>query len=217
VIAVLCEWYRDSSEARQIELRLALEANLANPRVSAVHVFGTYATLPSAPRHPKLVEHVLFQDRALFSALFSFAAIELPGQLCAIVNADIYFDETLAALDGVDVGDRVFALTRWDVSPAGLVFFDRADSQDAWIFRSPLPLPGASFPFGVLGCDNRLAWELQRAGRPVFNPSRTIHACHLHASAKRNYARDRVVPKPYLHVQPVRLEECHATDVARAD
>lgn len=217
MIAVLCEWYRDSSEARQVELRLALEANLANPRVSTVHVFGTFDALPAAPRHPKLAEHVLFHDRALFSSLFNFAAVELPGQLCAIMNADIYLDETLAALDGYDIGDRVFALTRWDVTAGGLVFFDRADSQDAWIFRSPLLLPSAAFPFGILGCDNRLAWELQQAGRPVFNPSRTIRACHLHGSAKRNYTRDQRIPKPYLHVQPVGLEECHAPDVARVD
>ncbi len=59
---------------------------------------------------------------------------------------------------------------------------------------------------GKLGCDNRLAHELEKAGYTVVNPSLTVQCWHLHNKNERGYnILDRppatVVQPPYKNVQ----------------
>ncbi len=205
MIAVLTEWYIDSSPERQAELVEALCLNCAHPLVSAVWLLGTVAALAVAPKHPKIVLYDC-GGRATFGGAFAVAAEWLEGQLCAIVNADCYFDETLTLAEDIDMRGRALCLTRWDVTPeAGLRFYDRAVSQDAWIFRGGVRVT-APFHFGIPGCDNRIAWILKHeAGLKLANPSQSLRVCHLHLTGKRNYDPRRGVPGPRLGVVPTLL------------
>ena len=59
----------------------------------------------------------------------------------------------------------------------------RIDSQDTWIFRSPLPQLSSKeleFELGRSRCDNRLAASLLDAGLTVTSPSFAIPTHHLH-------------------------------------
>ena len=58
----------------------------------------------------------------------------------------------------------------------------RVDSQDTWIFKSPLPddvLRYSDFHFGLPRCDNRLAKIFEDAGLEVSNPTLAIKSYHL--------------------------------------
>ena len=113
-----------------------------------------------------------------------------------IANADIYFDESLQRLPPpvdisvsvmTDKSDRpswhntVLALTKWidKGTREHLQVYLRTDSQDAWVFQSPLRyslIPGDGAGSGAVGseaelldiemgvarCDNRLAYILTR-------------------------------------------------------
>ena len=56
----------------------------------------------------------------------------------------------------------------------------RADSQDAWIFRAPVP-PLATFDteLGRAKCDNRVAFVLGAAGYDVANPAFALRPRHV--------------------------------------
>lgn len=200
------EWYVDKSPERQAELWRALVNNIENPHVDRIFLFGDHQDLLHAPEHRKIWPRVSW-DRPSFAQLFQYAAVECsPGALCAIANADIYFDGTLAALDGAELDGLALCLSRWDVQADGSArLHDRAYSQDAWIFRNPVRVDGATFIPGQRGCDNRLAFELQRAGLRLCNPALTVKAYHLHLSQKRG-ARG-LVPPPYVTVLPTTLEK----------
>jgi hypothetical protein len=114
-------------------------------------------------------------------------------------NADIYFDESLYHLRNF-VGKRnqqkLFALRKWtaenpDHSDPEPMLLPNCESQDAWIFRSPL-MPVATnitsdmtsalfkltdFYLGAPRCDNVLAHILsEKFGYHVTNPAIAIHA-----------------------------------------
>lgn len=58
----------------------------------------------------------------------------------------------------------------------------RSDSQDAWIFQSPLSssvIEESSFNLGVARCDNRLGYIFSSNGYKVYNPALKIHAIEL--------------------------------------
>lgn len=124
-------------------------------------------------------------------------------------NTDIY--PTQKAIDYCrNISDEVWALSRWDLKNYGLELFDRADSQDTWVFKTPIKPIDCNFYFGggMPGCDNRFAYEISKHYQ-VINPSKTVQFVHVHSSKIRNYGTN-IIPPPYLTIQPTYL--AHNTD-----
>lgn len=57
----------------------------------------------------------------------------------------------------------------------------------------------------VHNCDNRIAYEIHKAGYHVINPAQTIRCIHYHMSEIRNYSMDERIPKPYMPVMVTSL------------
>jgi hypothetical protein len=210
---LLIGFYEDPAPPRMREFLTCLERNLANALIREVHAFveepgdsARFAARYAVLRHPKLrlVEH---GRRATYRDLFDHANRSLAaGQRGIIANADIYFDHTLARFDDVDLAGRLACLSRWDVLEDGSArLFEHPSSQDAWIFQAPVPPIACRFHLGVLGCDNRLAWEAQAAGLAVFNPSRSVRAYHLHRSLVRRYTAEQRLVGPVLSIASTAL------------
>lgn len=205
--------YLDASPARLREFLTCIERNAANRKIAAVHVFVEEAADPArlVERHPQLaspkVRLVAHGRRLTFRELFAYANRELAGQRVILANADIYFDHTLARLDGYDLSGRLLCLSRWDLHRDGSWrLYDFESSQDAWIFEAPVPDIACDFHLGLLGCDNRLAWEAERAGLVLSNPSRSIRAYHLHSSGVRRYTERQRLHGATRGVPPVHLD-----------
>ena len=179
--------YQDKSPIRQIELDFCLLQNLSNPLLNTI-VFNC-------------------QDRLSYRFFFDkINKLTTKDDINIIANADIYFDETIQIAESMNP-NQCLALSRWDIlqnnTPS---FFHREDSQDVWIYKGPIRSNlFATFPLGFCGCDNRLAYEMNKAGYLVSNPSLSIKTYHKHASQIRNYImRDKrfIVPGPYMKVDP---------------
>lgn len=103
---------------------------------------------------------------------------------CFKANSDIYFDETLNLLkySNLQFNSTVITLSKWtDWTPPNniITLYPRIDSQDAWIFKSPINqdvIDLSVFYLGVPRCDNRLASILINSGYKVVNPALKIHA-----------------------------------------
>jgi hypothetical protein len=190
---VLTSFYADPEATRHAELVDCLRRNLANTFVDEVHVLLEDGVRPELDGGMKL-RLVELRRRATYADLFAYANERLCGRRVAIANADIYFDDGLARLGAVDLDDTLLCLSRWDVEQDGSArFFEHGESQDAWIFDSPIRQFPCDFPLGMPGCDNRLAWEAAAAGLAVQNPARSLRAFHLHLSLVRHYtAQDRI-------------------------
>lgn len=145
-----------------------------------------------------------FQNMSLF-----------PDDINILCNSDIFFSkETIEQLQFFyqqeSNQNKCLALSRWDFSPdKEPVLFERADSQDTWVFfGSPKVKTSIEFFMGYAGCDNRLAYEIQQAGYEVLNPCKTIKTYHYHESNHRTWIdKDgnrlkETVPPPYLLVNP---------------
>lgn len=124
-----------------------------------------------------------------------------------IANSDIYFPEMNYEMFKNLTFDICYALTRWNVSADGKEeFHNNSGSQDTWIFRGKVKEVNADFTQGVAGCDNKLAYLLEKAGYKVINPSRTIKTYHLHNSEVRYYDKKIVngdiyrLPRPRKNV-----------------
>ena len=168
---------------------------MANPSVTHVHLLAedesaltSAVTAMGRPLSDKLIG-VVVGERLKFSRAFAYAARHLAGHTCAVANADLYFDQaSLQASLSRLKQDTVYALLRWDVLPdRSSVLRPRTDSQDAWVFASPLRVAphATAFQIGRLRSDNRLAAALQDAGYRVINNPWQIKTLHLHVEQAR--------------------------------
>jgi glycosyltransferase involved in cell wall biosynthesis len=222
-IHLLAQYYRCGDGRRQAEIDECLRRNVANPRIDRVHLLTEQAfDLTMIPEGGKIAQTVV-GARLSFEQGFRYAnAVDPEGHVVWILaNADIEFDGSVAALSEVSLEGVVYAITRHDVRADGtdrLVSPEYAHgSQDAWVFRTPVPVErmSASFALGIPGCDHRIAHEFAQAGYQVLNPARTIRLRHHHRAEgldteertrryggvmnTEGYTAGRAVPPPYRY------------------
>jgi hypothetical protein len=209
---LLTGFYLDPDPARREEFLECIRRNEANALFDEIHVcsegpadVAQIRSSHSALAAPK-IRLFAYGRRLTYRDLFLHANRHLRGQSVVIANADMFFDETLGRLDGYDLSGKLLCLSRWDVQKDGTAcFFNHACSQDAWIFQAPVIDFFCDFHMGVLGCDNRLAWEAKQAGLEISNPSRSVRACHLHLSGVRRYKTSERLAGPTCPVPPALL------------
>ena len=138
--------------------------------------------------------------------MFLFCNENLSGETCIISNSDIEFDDTLSIIKNEDLEGHFLCLSRWDKQADGSLAYHRAaDSQDCWIFKSPVPpsmTVESNFFMGQCGCDNRIAYVAKKCGLMPTNPSPLIRPIHHHLSEYRTYKWAERVDGYYLRVYP---------------
>lgn len=208
---LLTAMYVDPHPARAQEISECFALNLQNPLIDLV--VGFWQEPRSSLNRPTMVVgdrgenirglrvHYLHR-RATYNEFFEFidrASYRYAGTTAIVANNDIHFDETLAALRDYDLTGKMLCLTRWEPNHNGLWevgsgFGDSGHNHDAWIFKSPLPKMNCDWYPGTLGCENRMAYEAEKAGLAISNPSLSIRANHNHRSNVRYYSTDEWVP-----------------------
>lgn len=175
--------------------------NLIQPQYEAKHHRRKSEIDFVRKRNSETFQHVAFPASRNISDLLRYCKREL---INIIANADILFDDTILQARNIQ-DDQVYAITRHEMDGS---HFNRPDSQDVWIFKGFLKenLPKHLF-LGKPGIDNRLAFEFDRLGYQVSNPSKSISAWHVHRSNTREYTVADLVSPPYAIVYPIYLQE----------
>lgn len=195
-------YYRDKSLVRQKELDLCLEMNIKNKFIEKIYIFleGVKAEWPILD-NPKV--SVIESVRPTYKIFFDFVnTVVTEEDISIIANTDIFFDETIGSVDRINMKNLCLALSRWHYNPDGTIKLHREKwSQDTWILKGKIKhVDFCSFHLGQRGCDNRIAYELNKAGYRLLNPAETIRTIHYHLSDLHNYGNN-FIPKPYLPIE----------------
>jgi len=200
--------YNERVQARCQEYLQCLQINLENPSIARVHIlydtskdrktpllfFEQIQQLQATSNKPIIISYT--NRRQTFRDFFDLANNQYPEQNIIVSNADIYFDETLSLLENYDLTGELLALTRWEIYPGkGAIWKHlcdvnqplRSDSQDSWIFKTPINIAPADFQLGTIACDPYIAFAAEQSGLRVRNPCLTIKTHHVHNSLVRHY------------------------------
>ena len=219
MIRLFTSCYPEQNPKRIAELSQSLERNLALPAFNKVYVFlegmetawvnGLKLNCQSIPHRPTYADFFGLANEQVTS----------DDDLSIVANSDIFFDWSLLVLANRLKPTQCAALSRWDVQPDGTsTLFDRNDSQDAWIFKGKIRPVVADFCVGIPRCDNRILYELLRAGYEVINPAFSVKAFHLHAGERAEYPgqiEGMNVEPPYAYLWPHNLMSWPATLIQR--
>jgi len=182
-INLFIQVYKSGNEERQKELDACLRIN-KGLNINGVPYFNV----------------IEITERLTFNQMFKLT-LAYPKCINIIANSDIYFDETILECRFMKIND-CYALSRWDYINGMAHLFNRKDSQDVWVFNGSIDKNIGHYNLGIPGCDNKIAWELRANNYNVLNPSKTIHAIHLHNTQYRTYTPDQRLFEPFHFIFP---------------
>jgi hypothetical protein len=228
-VTLFLQFFLPSTPARLSEIQFCLKQNVDNPMITTIYLLGerSYHNDELGVSSNK-IKQVVLGRRLTYYDVFQYIAfceeMELPILgYHILLNADIFMDETsISNLKQTTLHSHrsAGALLRWEyfaTDPAkSQIFGPRFDSQDAWIFHSNFPvfMPDTSepvkrsfdFALGRPGCDNRVAWLLDKIGYTLYNDPLFIKTYHVHQSKKRSYGNADMVKGPWLGILPARID-----------
>lgn len=198
MVNLYTSFYEDKDSIRQSELLYCLNQNINNVLIDKIYLFVEGEV--NLPKSDKII--TINFKRPTYRDFFELVCrkVQSADEISIICNSDIYFNHTLGLLDFHD--RQCVALSRWDFKKDGLKLHNERYSQDTWIFKGKIRnVRFADFYMGIPGCDNRIAYELNRAGYRLLNPANKIQSIHYHQSDLHNYDQETPkIPKPYLYV-----------------
>lgn len=211
---IVLQLWKPTNEHRWKELQACLFNNVINPLISKVHIFldgddaaEAYAEYPASLK-AKLTVFPL-TERLTYKFAMQYMSTLPSGDYAALINSDIYFNETVYYLWNTDFKNTCIGLLRYNATldyamkkegaPEPAIFLQngsaRSDSQDTWIFqvndlvehKQKESWEELNFRMGIPGCDNTIAGELIRRRWLVSNPAGTIKTIHIQEETSRNY------------------------------
>lgn len=211
-------YYKSVNQNRNNEINKCLYKNVNNKFIEKIYLLNNEIFDMNFDIHNKIVQIVISKDdsyRLKYKDAINFINENLKNKICILSNSDIYFDNTISKINNNIINDRFFALLRYDEDLDGnkhifkLHDNPRNDSQDSWIFRSPLNinLDKLDFSFGILGCDSIFASLVTDTGIKISNPCYDIITTHLHNTNFRTYNCDDRIHGKYCLLPPCKLEE----------
>lgn len=201
-------YYSDKDPARQAEYVEALQRNLDNPLMEELYIL--HSLEDTLPFHSSKFRSVLVTGRPTFHQFFeTINQVSSDDDVNVVFNTDIYFDHTLSLC--LNIGsNEVYSLNRWDVvSDHEIRLFAKYSTADVWVLRGKVRDTSMNYYLGQLGCDNKLLYELHKAGYIILNPALSIRSYHLHSSNIRGEysdpSRNNRIPAPYAYSIPTFL------------
>ena len=205
---LVTSYYNTPHQQRQEEINTCLQKNFDQEAIHRILLLNdTLYPLDFLKEgsEEKIEQHLVNRPgRLYYRDAVAFINEFLVGEIIILANSDIYTDRSLFLLSDYDFSNTFLALSRYEDGNVGIGNKGRC-SQDTWIFRSPLrvDLSLIDFPFGMAGCDNRLARIMHDAGYRVLNPCRSIMTYHMHRSDHRTYNQSvDIVRGDYMDVEP---------------
>ncbi len=206
MINLFVGYYLDKNKERQTEINTCLYENINNELIGHIYILVEKPdSKEKILKHDKITKCVV-NKRPTYDDFFAHVdAYTDEEDINIISNSDMYFDKTIKLVEDMNMDNKCLALTRWDLRHGNQPLFHNVScSQDVWIVQGKVKNGiWGNFFMGIPGCDNRIAYELKKAGYDVINPSHSIKTYHLHITGVRNYNRHNgdLIPEPHLSIK----------------
>lgn len=220
---LITTFYIPNNKEREKEINKCLQKNIENPFIEKIFLLNdkiydlSFFQKEETAKIKQIIVSISSNYKLRFDDAINFInnCEECKNKYCILSNSDIYFDNSLININISTISNNVFALLRYDESHDGVHSLysengiPRSNSQDCWIFKSPLKVDTKllDFEFGTLGCDNVFANVIYTSGIYISNPCYNIKSIHLHSSNFRTYNDSTRLNSNYCKLIPCKLRE----------
>ena len=242
-IILITQFFITNNTTRQYELNNCLTLNILNNNIDTILLLTEefidikkYLTLDINIKTLLKVRQIIINKRlTLYTAL---EYCNKDNHIYIISNSDIFFNNTLNIIKTVNLNNKVFALSRYDLldnykhnkSNQIKIFTHDGnygnpviDSHDVWICNNIKNDIRLDIPLGTCGIDNIANYIFTENGYEVINPLFDIQIIHYHLDLSRNDTINGIrnnsnkniildytdLQIPYKYIQQQKLEIIH--------
>lgn len=183
---VFVEYFNHKNLIRKKEIDNTLKINM---QLNFVNKFYVFTTKEDSAELGKLncnnrVINIIKEERCTFQQIFDFAnSVTKEEEINITMNNDIVLENSFKNISIPK--ECFFAISRWENNSERPFCHRTCDSQDLWGWLGKNNIKGCDFYFGILGCDNKLAYMAEESGYITRNPSYKYICRHNHSSQIR--------------------------------
>ena len=212
---VFYNYYKIENKDRENELNYCLDKLLSNDSIDNLYVLCSDSLDID---DEKLIKIDFNEEQPTFDDFFNIINLYTnKNDINIILNSDCYIDKENVEKIKINIQkNKIYCLSRWNITkfkPFKAEHYNIDCSQDAWCFIGEMHNLDADFKLGFPGCDNAIAYEFQKGGYEIINPSKDIKIYHYHFSNIRTYGvshedkeRNRV-KRQYVFIRSSFLDE----------
>lgn len=213
-INLFYQFFIHPNKDRQEEIVTCLKFNVMNKFINKIYLLNEkiYTDEELTVSSDKIIQ-IDVKKRLMFKDVFDYIYENDIKGYNIIINADIFFDESIQNLFNSDIhlNKKMYSLVRYEYNKENInksaLFGDRGDSQDTWIIHSNFSVGKKesrifNFEFGKPGCDNKMIYLMSLLGYEVLNDPEYIKSYHVHETNIRNYTALDKINMPYEVIMP---------------
>lgn len=215
-VNVYFNYFDAKTEKRSNEIKYCLNKVISNKKIDKIYLLCSDNYTEWLDK--KIVKIDMFNIQPTFDDIFNIVNFNTKNDdLNILLNSDCFIDEENIDLILNNIKNRmVYCLSRWNIiklTPFKSEHFDINCSQDAWCFLGEIDNLKCNFKMGMPGCDNALAYEFDKSGYVVVNPSKDVKVYHYHFSDIRTYGvsheekEKNRIKRPYKFISTSFLNE----------
>lgn len=186
MINLFVEYYEDPHTIRKNEIILSISHNAKFDYIKNVYILTTDTNKANTYFQGRKYNIIQMQNRSTFQNIFDFAnSVAHENDICITMNNDIVLTKNFQKFDIPH--DTFYCISRFENSNAKHPFrYEFGDSQDLWAWKGLNRITDANFYYGLLGCDNMIAFLASNVYNKVLNPAYTYKTIHNHKSSIRD-------------------------------
>lgn len=182
------EYHHPENIKRQEEIKTSILNNINSNIFKNIYIFCEEIfldKLKSFCKETNFIKIVVGKDSKTFQDIFEFAnEVTTEDDINIVINNDIELTDSYANVPDKISKNMFFCITRYENDGKVRRGHGR-NTQDVWCWLGKTKIKNCNFKFGILGCDNTIAYRAHEAGYTVLNPSFTFVSKHHHDSQFR--------------------------------
>ena len=215
-INIFCQFFIHQNEERYKEILFCLSKNVQNPYIDKIYLLNEriYTLEELGEIVSDKIIQVDINKRLSYKDVFNYINNNNINGFFCIINADIFFDETLQQLHLTNLAEEkyMFAQLRLEynnTTKQSVVLNQISCSQDTWIFHTNFiqdiinNIDNFNFFLVILGCDNKILFLLKILDFKIINHPNFIKTHHYHSTQIRNYIDEDRLLSPHAYVKPI--------------
>ena len=211
-IYVICQFFISDNIERNNEIKHCLKKNVDNKEITKIFLLNEkiYTDIELGISSNK-IKQININKRLEYYDFFTFIKLNNLKGYCALINSDIFFDDTLVNIYKTQLHEKKIcvAQARLEYNPHDGSYYlheNNPKSQDTWIIHSNYideiinSKLNFNFNLGILGCDNHIAYLFYAMNFELINAPYLIKTFHYHSSNIRTYTNNNIIKQPYCFI-----------------